>query len=443
MPSSAELIIRAVGSQQTTPEILIAAAQVSRLILSADSTFVAVAGAAGGYPITITDGIRDPRFRGITVRPAAGLGGQVLLRRRPHRVADYAHDPTISRDYVYVVCDVEGLRGMACVPINGPDRVEALLYTSTRTAAPPADQTLRTLELVAANAELSLQQAAARKQELELAMLRDRQRLATQLHDSVAQMLFAIGVAAHYARQQHDPDALAAALEEIETTAALARSELRASLHQLSQPAEGLAFEARLAGEVRLFERMTGCRVKITDRGERRELAQPVEDLLVDTGLEGLRNAVKYAHARVAILHLAYEQDAVRLVLQADTVEPAGGPDTHVGTGNLFGAGAKAGAGYAARGGCAGGAVAGGAAAGDALPGDAAAGGAAAGGALAGGAVPGGAGAGPAGTGAGLALLRQRAAQLRGSLELISDLDSNRKILRLDLPIRPLWDRRP
>jgi signal transduction histidine kinase len=335
MPSAAELIARTLALQQTTSEILTASAQISRQILGTDSTFMAVADGTGAYPMSITDGIRDPRFREITVRPATGLGGQVLLRGRPHRVADYVTDPTISRDFVYVVCDVEGLHGMACVPVNGPDRIEALLYTGTRTAGPPPDQALRTLELVAAHAELSLHQEAARKQETELAMLRDRQRIATQLHDSVAQMLFTIGVAAHYARQQGDPAALTAALEEIENTAAQARSELRSSLHQLSQPAEGLAFEARLAGEARLFERATGCRVKITGRGGRHDLPQPIEDLLIDTALEGLRNAVKYAQARAAILHLAYEPEAVTLVLKAgtQTLERKRPGRDHVGTG--------------------------------------------------------------------------------------------------------------
>ena len=131
---------------------------------------------------------------------------------------------------------------------------------------------MRARQRAAAHAELSLHQEAVRKQETELAMLRERQRIATQLHDSVAQMLFTIGAAAHYARRQDDPAALTAALEEIENTAAQARSELRASLHQLSQPAEGLAFEARLAGEARLFERATGCKVKISGRGGRREV---------------------------------------------------------------------------------------------------------------------------------------------------------------------------
>lgn len=385
MPSEAELIARAVGLHQTTPEILAACAQVSREILGADATFAALAGPAGAYPMSVTDGIRDLRFREITVRPGTGLGGQVLLRRRPHRVAEYLHDPTISRDFVHVVCELEGLHGMACVPVHGPDRIEALLYTGTRAAAPPADATVSMLELAAAQAELALHQAAARRQETELAMLRDRQRLATQLHDSVAQMLFTIGVAAHYARRQGDPAALTAALEEIEATAAQARSELRASLHRLSQPADGLAFEARLAGEARLFERTTGCRVKITKRGERRDIPQPAEDLLIDTALEGLRNAVKHARAQVAMLHLAYQPDEVTLVLQAGTqaVRPTHpGDSVHLGDSPVHPRGR-----------------------------------------------------GQAGTGAGLALLRHRAAQLRGTLELTCD-SAGHTVLRIELPTR-------
>jgi signal transduction histidine kinase len=376
MTSDAELIARAVGGHTAKPQILAASAEVTRRVLDVDSAFVAVAASAHSYPMLITEGIHDTRFREITVRPGTGLGGQVLLRGTPHRVADYLTDPTISRDFVHVVCDVEGLRGMACVPIRGPDRTEALLYYGTRLADPPADRALQTLELVAVQAELSLQQAAARQQELELAMLRERQCMATQLHNSVAQMLFAIGVAARHARQQRDPGALSAALEEIESTAAQARSELRASLHRLSQPPAGLAFEARLAGEARLFERTTGCQLTITAQGERRDMPQPIEDLAIDAALEGLRNAVKYGRAQVAALHLAYGDHAVTLALRADQQDLRASQS---------------------------------------------------------------AGQGGSGTGVGLALLRQRAAQLRGVLELTCD-SAGCTVLRLELPTSPFWE---
>ncbi len=373
MSPPAEEIARTVGMQQTTPRILTASAEVTRRILGADSTFVAVADQAGDYRMEVTDGIREPQFRQIVVRSGAGLGGQVLLRRQPLTVADYAVDPTISREFVHVVCDVEGLRGVACVPIRGPDRVQALLYSGLRTVGPPGDRATGTLELVAAYAELAMHHVAVREQEIELATLRERQRLATQLHDSVAQLLFAIGVSAHYARRQHDRTALVAALAEIEATAADARTELRSTLHELSRQPEGLAFEARLAGEVRLFERISGCRVRITHRGERRELPPPVEDLLVDTAMEGLRNAVKYVRADVAVLHLAYGPESIVLVLQAGPVAlTVPGPD------------------------------------------------------------------GPTGTGTGLAMLRLRAANLRGALELATGAGGG-KVLRLELPARPVW----
>jgi signal transduction histidine kinase len=334
--SSAELIALAVGSQHTPPDILTASATVSRRLLGADSAFVAVSAGADRYAMTITDGIQEPRFRDITVRAGTGLGGRVLLLGRPHRVSEYAHDPTISRDFVHVVSDIEGLTGMACVPVGGPDGVEALLYTATRSPGPIGDPGLRTMELVATHALLALQQAAIRTQEIELAVLRERQRMATRLHDSVAQMLFAIGVAAHYAHGQRDPAALTAALDEIDATAASARSELRTALHQFSQPAEGLAFEARLTGEVRLFARLSGCRARVIRRGERRELPAPVEDLLVDTAREGLRNAVKHARATLAVVHVRYRPDGVTLVLQADLphvpADPAA-PGSGTGTG--------------------------------------------------------------------------------------------------------------
>jgi hypothetical protein len=61
MASAAELIARTLGLQQTTPEILTASAQISRQILGTDSTFMAVADGTGAYPMSITDGIRDPQ----------------------------------------------------------------------------------------------------------------------------------------------------------------------------------------------------------------------------------------------------------------------------------------------------------------------------------------------------------------------------------------------
>jgi signal transduction histidine kinase len=372
LQSSDDALLRNVALQRSADDVLRAAVGGSRAVLNADSTFAAVAD-AGSYPMTIMDGIRDPRFGRINVRAGAGLGGQVLLRGEPLSIADYAHDPTISRDFAHVVSDIEGLSGMACVPIVGPSGVEALLYVASRISRSPGDVAIAVLERTATYAELALHQLASRQQEIELELLRERQRLAVELHDSVAQTLFAIGVAAHYSRRQQDPDALLAALEEIEGTAADARRQLRETLQRLSREGDGIAFEARLEGEIRLFERATGCRLRITRHGERRELPQPVEDLIIDTLIEGLRNMSKHAAARLALAHLGYGVDQVTLTVHAQ---------------------------------------------------------------VAGGAPPPGTDWKGADTGAGLALLEQRAAQLRGLLSL-GAAPSGRTTLRLALPTLP------
>jgi signal transduction histidine kinase len=392
MDHSAQRLAQAVGLQTTRLGAFASAAAASRQLLQADSAFAAVAEPAGGYPMLVTEGVRDGRFRSIVVRPGAGLGGQVLLQRRPLSVADYEHDPTISRDFVEVVCNVEGLRAMACVPIGGPDRVEALLYASTRGSALPGDRALDALGLVATYAAVAIEQVSFREQEVELALLRERQRVAARLHDSVAQLLFGIGVSAHYARRQDDPATLHAAMEEIELSAARARSHLRESLLSLGESPEGLSFEARLLGETRLLAKSSGCEVRFARRGERRELPRDVEELVLDTAVEGVRNGVKHAGSRLALLHLAYKADGVALAIQTDGDPGEAGKVWRPGEGGKVLRPGEVGAGL--------------------RPGE------------------GGAG----GPGAGLVLLGKRAALLRGRLELAPSGEGH-AVLTLEVPL--------
>ena len=363
-------LARAVGSARTPDEVLAATVRMARDVLGADCTFAAVADGQGAFPMRHTDGIRDPRFLGIRVRPGLGLGGQVLVQHAPLVVTEYADDTTITRDFVHVVAEVEGLHAMICVPIAAGGDTTALLYTAAHSHGPPGDRAVDALSLVASTAQVALDSLAAQRHQVELARLRERQQLATELHDSVAQMLFAIGVAAHYSRQEHDPDALARVLHEIEVTAASARRELRDALQHLARSPDGVALEARLAGEVRLAERLTGCRVTVSRRGDPRQLPEPVETLVVDTVLEGVRNATKHGGATVAVAHLRYEERVVTMTLQTDqqvVAEPA-------------------------------------------WP--------------------------AAGSGAGLAMLRSRAEQLRGTLEVVENPGEG-SILRLELPVHP------
>jgi signal transduction histidine kinase len=185
---------------------------------------------------------------------------------------------------------------------------------------------------VAEAAALSLHRLAERRRSVDLEVLRERQRIACALHDSVAQMLFAIGVSAQQSLSVRDPDVLAKALSEIEITAAGARAELRDVFARLSEPLPGLALDAVLEAEARLFRHQTACHVVVTGDGEPRVLTDLAQALIVDVAREGLRNASKHGGARIAVVHVGYEQHRVVLTVQAegerDFTALAGSPTT-------------------------------------------------------------------------------------------------------------------
>jgi len=303
-------------TSRTPAEVVRAAVEVSRQALGTDVAFAALP-EGGGCHISISSGIRDPRFHEVRVQPARGIGGKVLLERRTLRVADYPNDPDITHDYVAVVAN-EGLQSVACVEILGPDGLQALLYTGDRGRGVYGDVAMACLEGVARHAHVCLHEIACREREAELARIRERQALAAKLHDSVAQALFAIGATAQYSQNDPDPDALLAAMREIESASAGARRELREALHRLADSDDGIAFDARLDGELRLFERIAGCKVRVVRRGVPRPLPDTVQQLLIDAAIEGLRNAVKYAAARLACVDLVYEPAGVCLAIETE-----------------------------------------------------------------------------------------------------------------------------
>ncbi|MHB8694431.1 MAG: sensor histidine kinase [Solirubrobacteraceae bacterium] len=302
-----------VGLHDSESAIVAAAADAVAEVV--EVSMAAIRGRAGDFPMAEVRGAQHPGWLEITVSERLGLGGRVLAQSAPHLVDDYVTDPLAAWP---AFAESDDLRGGACVPVFGPDGIQVLLYSSTRARGVPGGVAMDRLERVAGAAGVGLHHVAARTRERELAVLRERQRLATELHDSVAQMLFAIGVAAERSRQERDPDIVAGLLEEIQATAALGRKELRETLAKLNRAPEGLAFEALFEAELRLFERQLGSRVWLTRRGEPQELSRPAEELLIDALREGACNAIKHGGGGLTHVSLSYEADRVVLSLQTE-----------------------------------------------------------------------------------------------------------------------------
>lgn len=328
--------VKAIVLQRTSAAVIQAAVDIARDALGSDVAFAAVGSGSTKFPIASARGIRDPRWSGIIVRPHTGLGGEVLVREHPMIVADYATDAHISRDFVEIVARGEGLRAVACVPVLGPAGVEALLYAGAHREGVLGDRAVVVLEQLGTFASVGLEQIRARELELELARLRERERLANQLHDSVAQRLFTIGAIAQASRAQGDPTCLIDAIEEIETTAADARRELRDTLLTLHRDPENVAFDVQLDGELRRLENVTGCMVRVVRRGTFARMPDHIARLVIDTAVEGTRNAVKHAHAVLVGIEIVCAEERFSLMVRAMAVDTPPEPPHHtpaIGTG--------------------------------------------------------------------------------------------------------------
>lgn len=148
-----------IALHQTADDVLADAVATARRLTSAAAAFGAVARRSGTFAITLRDGLTDPRWAWIAVRDGRGLGGRVLAERRPVVAEDYLYDGSITGDYRPVV-EAEGLRGIACVPVLGPDGTAALLYAGEREAGVPGDRLVDALARIADMAYVGLIVAA-------------------------------------------------------------------------------------------------------------------------------------------------------------------------------------------------------------------------------------------------------------------------------------------
>ncbi|HHY89379.1 MAG TPA: sensor histidine kinase, partial [Chloroflexi bacterium] len=179
-----------------------------------------------------------------------------------------------------------------------------------------------------AEAHEQLREYAARVEEL--AMTRERNRLAREIHDGLGHYLTAINVQirAAQARLDQDPELSREALSKAQQMTQEALADVRSSISALrADPTSSRPLEET----IRLLladVRATGLQTRLTVNGEPRSLPQEVEFACFRMVQEGLTNVCKHAQAKRVDLHLEFLEDSVRIRLQDDgkgADSPAGG----------------------------------------------------------------------------------------------------------------------
>jgi signal transduction histidine kinase len=173
------------------------------------------------------------------------------------------------------------------------------------------------------------------EQAQELATLQERQRLARELHDSVSQALYGIGLGIHTALevQESDPVQARASLEYAIVFTEAGLAEMRALIFELRP--ESLAAEG-LTGALTKQIAVLRARYKLmveADLDEEPDLSLEKKQVLYRIAQEAFYNIVKHAHARLVVFRLVEWDGEIHLEVQDDGrgFDPTGSFPGHLG----------------------------------------------------------------------------------------------------------------
>ncbi|HSL73263.1 MAG TPA: PAS domain S-box protein [Ilumatobacteraceae bacterium] len=140
----------------------------------------------------------------------------------------------------------------------------------------------------------------------EMAMLKERERIARDIHDMVIQRLFAAGMSLQAVQGSAQPpvvaERIAATINELDDTI----RELRAAIFRLGQQGERRSLSAQLTEIVHERSRHLGFEPELRIVGDVDHLPDFIADQLVATVTEGLSNVVRHAQATSASIHIEH-----------------------------------------------------------------------------------------------------------------------------------------
>ena len=216
---------------------------------------------------------------------------------------------------------VDQCRSVLAVPLLVKEEVYGGLVLYYPTPRQLSEEEIGLAVTLADHAALAIENARLRTQVRQTAVATERNRLARDLHDSVAQALYSMTLYAEATKRAMatgKQDVVTENIGELHDMARQAMLDMRLLIFELHPPVledEGLvaALQARIAA----VETRGGVQAEVCTDGERR-LPLPIEEALYWITQEALNNAVKHARAQHVAIHLLFDEKKVHLAVRDD-----------------------------------------------------------------------------------------------------------------------------
>lgn len=171
--------------------------------------------------------------------------------------------------------------------------------------------------------ESKLAEAEALQQTREVAVLEERNRMAREIHDTMAQGFTGIVLQMEAAEQslETSPEELPGHLNRARAIAREGLQEARRTVWGLVPRAlENSTLDTALQEAVRRFGAEGGAKIAFTESGDRRELPKEIQTVLLRICQESLTNIRRHAEASEVTVHLDYRPREVLLSVKDDGV---------------------------------------------------------------------------------------------------------------------------
>jgi signal transduction histidine kinase len=243
-----------------------------------------------------------------------GMLGAMLDTEEPYRARDIREDPRFRGWWPATHPDMRSFLG---VPIVARQGVIGAFYLTEKLGRPDFDDDdAELIGVLAAHAAIAIENARLYEQSRELSIVAERNRLALDLHDVVAQKLFGVVLTAEAARTLFDRDT-EAAREQVAKLRGLAQEaldELRSLVFELRPPdleRDGLC--GALRKHVEVLRRLQGRDIELDVPDELPPEAERDREVL-RIAQEALQNALRHAQAEHVAVRL--RSDDGRLLLE-------------------------------------------------------------------------------------------------------------------------------
>jgi len=316
---------RAVLEQRPEEDLLALVVSRSRAMVGASLVVAWSASAAGELVATCADGEGASALLG-TIAPADSIVTTVARSLRAELVPDLRPDARVPRNFVDA-----GLESGLFVPLHAADEIFGVLGVMTGHGREPLQaHDADLLQSFGVQVAASFAHARARHDAEQLQLVADRERIARDLHDTVIQRLFAVGLSLEATGRRPAPetqDRIHQAVANIDDTI---RS-IRSSIFGLEARAEEHAkLRGRVLDVVADAAPALGFEPSVRFEGPVDTLAsREITDNLVAVLREVLSNVAQHAQATSANVTIS-AGDAVVLVVEDDGIgaenfERAGG----------------------------------------------------------------------------------------------------------------------